>query len=57
MDKKRLRASLTVLEAITTKYPETKQFIDNMMDEKYQKKKISVDEVIFFYKSKSKELA
>ena len=57
MDKKRLRASLTVLEAITTKYPETKQFIDNMMDEEYQKKKISVDEVIFFYKSKSKELA
>ena len=57
MDKKRLGVSLTVLEAITTKYPETKQFIDNMMDEEYQKKKISVDEVIFFYKSKSKELA
>ena len=47
MDKKRLRVSWTVLEAITTKYPETKQFIDNMMDEEYQKKKISVDEVIF----------
>ena len=57
MDKKRLGVSLTVLEAITTKYPETKQFIDNMMDEEYQKKKISVDEVIFFFKSKSKELA
>ena len=44
---------MKVLEAVKTKYPETKDLID----EEWQKKKISVEEVIFFYKSRSKELA
>ena len=57
MDKKRLRVALTVLEAIKNEYPETKKFIENLMDEECQKEKISADEVIFFYKSRSKELA
>ena len=48
MEKKRLRVALTVLEAVKTKYPETKQFIDNAMDEECQKGKISADEVNFF---------
>ena len=47
MDKKPLRVALTVLEAVKTKYPETKQFMDNTMEEKCQKEKISTDEVIF----------
>ena len=47
MDKKPLRVALTVLKAVKTKYPETKQFIDNTMEEKCQKEKISTDEVIF----------
>ena len=47
MDKKRLRVTLTVLEAVKTEYPETKQFIDNTMEEECQKEKISGDEVIF----------
>ena len=46
MDKKQLRVALTVLEAVKTKFPETKQFIDNIMEDKCQKEKISV--VIFF---------
>ena len=57
MDKKRLRVALTVLEAVKNEYPETKKFIENLMDEECQKEKISADEVIFFYKSRSKELA
>ena len=57
MDKKRLRLALTILEAVKTKFPETKQFIDNTMEDECQKEKISADEVIFFYKSRSKELA
>ena len=48
MDKKRLRLPLTALNAIKTKYPETKQFIDNTMEDDCQKEKISADEVIFF---------
>ena len=48
MDKKRLRVALTILDAVKTKYPETKQFIDNTMEEECQKEKISADEVIFF---------
>ena len=48
MDKKWLRVALTVLEAIRNECPETKKFIENLMDEECQKEKISADEVIFF---------
>ena len=48
MDKKRLKVALTVLEAVKVKFPETKQFIDNTMEDECQKEKISADEVIFF---------
>ena len=57
MDKKRLRVALTVLEAVKTEYLETKKFIENLMDEEYQKENISAVEVFFFYKSRSKQLA
>ena len=55
MDKKKLRISLKVLEAVK-EFPNTKNFIDNMMEEQCQEEKISVEEVVF-YKSKSKNLA
>ena len=48
MDKKRLRVALAVLDAVKTKFPETRQFIDNTMEDECQKEKISADEVIFF---------
>ena len=47
MDKKRIIAALTVLEAVKTKFPETKRFIDNTMEDKCQKEQISADDVIF----------
>ena len=47
---------MKVLEAVKERFPDTKNFIDNMMEEQCQKEKISVEEVIF-YKSKSKKLA
>ena len=53
MGKKKLRVALKVLDKLKTKHPETKDLIEN----EYQKEKISVEEVIFFYKSRSKELA
>ena len=57
MDKKRLKVALAVLEAVEIRFPETKQFIDNTMEDECQKEKISADEAIFFYKSRWKELA
>ena len=47
MDKNRLRVVLTELEAVKTKYSETKQFIENTMEKEYQKEKISADKVTF----------
>ena len=51
---KRLRVALKVLEEVTIKFPNTKQFIDDAIEEQCQKEKITTDEVIF-YKSRSKE--
>ena len=48
MDKKKLRISLKVLEAVKERFPDTKNFIDNMMEKQCQEEKISVEEVIFF---------
>ena len=48
MDKKRLKVALAVLEAVKIKFPETKQFIDNTMEDECEKEKISPDEVTFF---------
>ena len=56
MDKKQLRVALKVLEDVKVKFRDTKQFIDDTMEEECQKEKISADEVIF-YKPRSKELA
>ena len=53
MDKKRLRFTLKVLEKLKTKHPETKDLIED----ECQKEKISVEDVIFFYKSGRKELS
>ena len=47
MDKKRPRVALTVLDAVKTKYPETKQLIDNTMEDECKKEKLSADELIF----------
>ena len=57
MDKKRLKIALAVLDAVRVKFPETKKFIDDTVEDECLKEKISAEEVIFFYKSKSKELA
>ena len=47
MDKKRLKVALAVLEAVEIRFPETKQFIDDTMEDECQKEKISADHVIF----------
>ena len=54
MDKKKLRISLKVLKAVKERFPDTKNFIDNMMKEQCQEEKISVEEVIFLQVKKQK---
>ena len=39
---------LKVLEAAKTQYPETKQFIEDSIEQECEKEKISVDEATFF---------
>ena len=56
MDKKRLRVALKTLKEVTVKFSNTKQFIDDAMEEECQKERITADEVIF-YKPRSKGLA
>ena len=57
MGKKRLKVALAVLDAVKIKFSETKRFIDDTTEDECQKEKISVEEVICFCKSKSKEFA
>ena len=57
MDKQRLRVAFKVLSAVKDQFPDTKQFIEDSIDQECLKENISADEVIFFYKSRSKELA
>ena len=47
MDKRRLRVALKVLDEVKIRFPDTKQFIEDLIDEQCQKQKMFVDEVIF----------
>ena len=47
MDKKRLKFALVVLDALKSRFPETKEFIDDTLKDEYEKEKITADEVIF----------
>ena len=49
MDKKRLRVALKVLQEVKVRFPNTKHFIGDTMEEECQKEKISPDEVGFFF--------
>ena len=47
MDKKRLKVTLAVLNAVRSTFPETNEFIDNSLKEECEKERMSTDEVIF----------
>ena len=57
MDKRRLRVALKVLDEGRVQFPDTKQFIEDSIKQECLKENISADEVIYFYKPRSKELA
>ena len=43
-----MRVALRVLGAVKEQFPDTKQFIEDLIDEECQKEKISAKEAIFF---------
>ena len=56
MDKKRIKIALAVLDAVKSRFLETQEFIENTLREECEKEKMTVDEVIFFCKLRSKKL-
>ena len=48
MNKRWSRVALRVLGAVKEQYLDMKQFIEDLIDEEFQKEKISAEEVIFF---------
>ena len=47
MDKQRQRMALKVLDEARIRFPDIKQFIEDLIDEECLKEKISVDQIIF----------
>ena len=48
MDKKRLRVVLKVLDEVKVQFPETKQFIEECIEQECLKENTSAEELIFF---------
>ena len=55
MDKKWLKVALAVLDAVKSIFPDTKEFIENTLQEECEREKITVDEVTF-YQLRSKKI-
>ena len=51
MEKRKLKITLEELNEITAEFPETKEFIEERLEQKCLKEDISVDEVIFLFTS------
>ena len=47
MDKKRLKVTLAVLNAVRSTFPETNEFIDSTLKEECEKERMTADEVFF----------
>ena len=48
MNKKRLKVALIVLDAVKSRFPDTQEFIENILRKECEKEKMTADEVIFF---------
>ena len=46
MERKRLKITLSVLDAVRNRFPETNEFIDSTLKEECEKERITSDEVI-----------
>ena len=57
MEKQKLKITLKVLNEVKVQFPETKEFIEERLEPKSLKENISVEEVVCFFKPRSKQLA
>ena len=51
MDKRRIRITTKVLDAVKVQFPETKKFMEERLEQECLKENISVEEVIFLFTS------
>ena len=49
MDKKRLKITLTVLDAVKSEFLETNEFIDSTLKKECEKEKMTANEVVFCF--------
>ena len=54
MDKRRVRVALKILDEVRVRFPDTKQFIDDCIEQECLKENISEDEINFFTSLKAK---
>ena len=47
--KRKIKVTLEMLQEVSAEFPETKKFIDQKLEEKFCKEKISIEEVIYFF--------
>ena len=58
MDKRRLRVVVKVVNEVKVQFPQTKEFIEERLEQECSKENISAKKVIFlFYMPRSKKLA
>ena len=56
MDKRRIKIATKVLDEVKAEFPETAEFIDDLLEEECLKENVTVEEVLF-YMPRSKKLS
>ena len=49
MDKRTIKIAIKVLDEVKAQFPETKEFIEDRLEQECSKENISVEEVIFLF--------
>ena len=56
MEKRKLKITLEVLNEFIVEFPETKKSIEEHLDQKCLKEKISVEEVIYIFRTEKRKI-
>ena len=51
MEKQKLKITLEILHEVSVEFPETKEFIEEHLEQKCLKENISVEAVVYFFTS------
>ena len=57
MDKGRIKIATKVLDEVQTEFPETAEFIDDLLQEECLKENVTVEEALFLHAQKQKVIA